>query len=135
MRCILAALLIACLPEARAETVAERVASPELGAARPAETITLQERVQDTPGAHEGHRIATGRAPLAVQTDPLYSVSYQACLEPEQHGRTGDVLAREGLSGLGLVLPTGAGWYGGGCIDVLVDGKGWPIRTGFTTLD
>ncbi len=116
--------------------LAKFVVAPPLG--EPVKTTALEgkEWVQDTPGVHEGHRILTISGVLCPQGQPAYGVNYQACLEKDKHSEAVDLIAKEGFSGLGLSKPTGSNWYGGGCLDVLVNGEGLgPYRPAIRRLE
>ncbi len=105
-------------------TVTEFLRSPE-PAGQPLATRVLEgrEEVQQTPGAHEGHRVFYNQAPTFECGEPAYAIRYQACLDVDKHGSGGEVVAKEGMSGIGLSRPTGANWYTGGCIDVRLAGQ------------
>ena len=117
--------LAICLPLAAQKlSVTEFLSRPEpVGEPAEAREIAGKEEVQTTAGAHEGHRVLYCSPPRFKCGSPGYAVRYQACLDVEKHGSAGEVVPKEGMSGIGLTGPTGCNWYGGGCIDVRLAGR------------
>lgn len=145
---VVAALILATgLTAAAQQTPSEYLAIPD-PAGEPAVTqpVTGEEFIQEQGGAHEGHRVLLAPGPRFAIGSPSYGVSYHACLDTEKHGAGGEVVPKEGMSGIGVNAPTGANWYGGGCIDVKLDGQSvgawrpellyqrWPDQERFTAV-
>jgi len=106
------------------QTIDEFVRAPEIS--RPpskTEQPRGNEFVQQTGGAHKGHRILSFSVPLSAEGKPPYCVRYAACLDKSAHPSAVDLIAKEGLSGVGISKPTGCNWYSGGCIDVVIAGQ------------
>lgn len=112
-----------------AMTVDEFLAGRPLGKLVVEQAIPGSESVQKTPGRHEGHRVLAVDLPLVPAGKGSsgqypYSLRYVACLERKAHPNAIELIAREGMCGIGVSRPSGANWYGGSCLDVVVNGKG-----------
>jgi len=105
-------------------SVEQFLGGPALGDVQTTTEVKGETSTQATAGKHKGHRVLKATIPLCEKSEPPYTISYNACLEIDKHPGAVDLIAREGLSGVGLSRPTGANWYSGGCIDVVINGKG-----------
>lgn len=73
-------------------------------------------------GTHDGHRALQWPTMEFALTEPAYALRYNVCTEREAHPEMIAVWPREGGSGVGMPRPTGQNFYGGGFLDVLIDG-------------
>ncbi len=81
-------------------------------------------------GMHKGHKVLETALPT-LQGKARWRVRYNVCLDRAAHPGLIEVWPREGMSGIGLPA-TRANWYGGGCLDVLIDGQSvGPYRARF----
>ena len=86
------------------------------------------EEVVCKSGMHSGHRILETRLPV-LHGRRDWRLRYNVCLSRKEHPSMIEVWPREGTSGVGL---SGTAWYGGGCIDVKIDGQSiGPYRARF----
>ena len=124
------ACLCACTSLAGEQTVRQFLAHPPVGDVLRQDEVTGRVSVQKTGGLHKGHRIVLADVALC---DPekkpdasvlQYALRYNACLEVDKHPGAVDLTAKEGMSGVGMIGPTGQNWYAGGFIDVVVNGQG-----------
>ena len=80
--------------------------------------VPAGEEVVCASGVHKGHRIMETRLP-ALRGRRDWRPRYNICLSRDDHSNMIEVWPRESMSGIGL---SGTAWYGGGCIDVKIDG-------------
>ena len=124
------ACLCACTSFAGEQTVRQFLAPPPVGDVLKEDEVTGRVFVQETGGVHKGHRILTADVSLSRPDQKpdasvrQYALRYNACLDVDKHPGAVDLKAKEGLSGIGMIRPTGQNWYGGGFIDVVVNGQG-----------
>ena len=111
------------------QTVSQFLSPPPLGKLIEESEIRPSVAVQETAGAHQGHRILNASLPLlsraAKPTPELwgYALRYHACLELDKHKGGVEVCPKEGGCGIGMTRPSASNWYSGGFIGVSVDGK------------
>ncbi|MBT4818535.1 MAG: hypothetical protein HON70_22685, partial [Lentisphaerae bacterium] len=127
VQCGVSLLLFGCL--VGGTTVDEFLVGQPLGELLTDQSIPCVERVQSNPGKHKGHRLLRAKLPLVPVGGKTskrypYALGYAACLDREAHPAAVELIAREGMCGIGVSRPSGANWYGGSCVDVLVNGKG-----------
>jgi len=106
-------------------TVREFLTPPSLGDIASETEASAREFVQKTPGRHTGHRIV--QVPLPLKTGegkPQYALQYHAWLKSGEFPATAELQAKEGMSGIGMTRPSSSNYYGGGFIDVRIDGQG-----------
>ncbi len=98
-----------------------RVREPEAQPVRRT-AIDLSGRETCRGGMHTGHQVLNARLPRLTVGRVPYGLGYNLCFDRQAHPRMRQCWPREGYSGLGLEAPTGCNFYGGGFLDVLLDG-------------
>ena len=107
------------------QTVREFLTPPALGEVVSETEAKAREYVQKTPGRHKGHRIVQVPLPLkAGEGKPRYALQYHAWLKSGEFPQTAELEAKEGMSGIGMTRPSSSNYYGGGFIDVRINGQG-----------
>ncbi len=119
----LALIWLLCAPCAAAVPDDVISVSPEaLGEPTATRDITGQETFVIETGMHRGRKGLKQDIPAFEMAPVKYRLAYNVTKDPEAYPGTIDVWPREGGLGIGLSGPTGANWYGGGFIDLLING-------------